>query len=252
MASPAARETRAFANEIKFLVPRATGGGLRDWARRHLDPDPHGTGAFEDEYGISTIYFDSRQYDVFHRRASFGRSKYRIRRYDDGTEVFLERKLRRPGMLTKRRTLVAASLLTRLEESEVAPWPGAWFQRRLLLRQLRPVCEISYHRVARAGMAASGPIRLTLDDRLEVVRAERPAFGPRVEGVRLIEDMMVLELKYRSDVPALFKQLVEEFRLRPAPASKYRIGVAAIDPGGTGEGPAAPVTLDAVTGLPCG
>jgi hypothetical protein len=252
MASRAARETRAFANEIKFLVPRATGSGIRDWARRYLDPDPHGTGAFGDEYGIGTIYFDSAGYDVFHRRASFGRSKYRIRRYEFGTEVFLERKLRRPGMLTKRRTFVSASLLPRLEELDIADWPGAWFHRRLLLRRLRPVCEISYHRIAREGLAASGPIRLTLDERLQVVRAERPAFVGQTEGIRLIEDMMVLELKYRSEVPSLFKRLVEEFRLRPAPASKYRIGVAALDPAGTGGTAAAPVAPDAVTGLPCG
>ena len=43
----------------------------------------------------------------------------------------------------------------------------------------------------------------------------------------------ILELKYRAEVPSLFKQLVEEFGLRPQATSKYRLGIAAINPVGT-------------------
>ena len=75
MSSPDARETRAFASEIKFLVPRSLGAGIREWARRHLDPDPHGSGPSADEYTISTIYLDTPEFDVFHKRRSYGRSK---------------------------------------------------------------------------------------------------------------------------------------------------------------------------------
>jgi hypothetical protein len=251
MSSSGARETRAFAAEIKFLLPRATGASVREWARRHLDRDPHGSGPSGDEYGITTLYFDNGDYDVFHRRRSFGRSKYRIRRYDHGGSVFLERKLRMPGMLAKRRTPIAATDLPALEGTDPIQGPGGWFHRRLLLRQLRPVCEISYQRMAREAMSPWGPIRLTLDDRLHVVGAERPAFGNGdVPRVRLIEDDVILELKYRSEVPTIFKRLAEEFDLRPQPASKYRLGVAAIDPDGTGRA-AARLTGDAVSGLPC-
>jgi hypothetical protein len=235
MASEPARETRAFAAEIKFLVPHTLGLAIRDWARRHLQADPHGAGVFGDEYRTSTIYFDSPDYDVFHRRGSFGRSKYRIRRYEGSPEVFLERKLRRPGLLAKRRTPVPTMALARLEGEVDASWPGLWFQRRLLLRRLRPVCEISYHRVARFGMSPSGPVRLTLDESLGVCPASRPSFnGDRGDRgiVGIVEQNMILELKFRSQTPALFKQLVEEFSLVPQTASKYRLGLAAIEPAG--------------------
>lgn len=245
MDSPGARETRAFASEVKFLVPAATGLAVREWARQHLDRDPHGVGAFGDEYRTSTIYWDTADYDVFHRRASFGRSKYRVRRYDAADTVFLERKLRRPGMLTKRRTLVDASLLPRLERSERAAWSGDWFHRRVLLRQLRPVCEIGYFRTARAGASANGPIRLTLDERLHVSVCARPAFGTVERAVAIAEGCMILELKFRAAIPALFKQLVEEFRLTPQATSKYRLGIAAVDPDGT-----ALAATDAVDGVP--
>ena len=36
---------------------------------------------------------------------------------------------------------------------------------------------------------------------------------------------MILELKYRHHLPAIFKRLVEEFALEPQRASKYRLGM---------------------------
>lgn len=240
-----ARETRAFASEIKFLIPRAVGVAIREWARQHLERDPHGTGPFGDEYCTSTIYFESPDYAVFHRRGSFGRSKYRIRRYMGTSGVVLERKLRRPGMLTKRRTFVPAATLSQLEGTHRTDWTGDWFHRRLLLRRLRPVCEISYSRTARAGMALSGPVRLTLDERLSAARTTRPLFGSAEPPVGFADDSMILELKFRTEVPGVFKQLVERFQLVPQPTSKYRMGIAAVDPDGTSL-PAA----DAVVGAP--
>ena len=230
MDSLGVRDTRASAAEIKFVIPRSTGLAIRDWARRHLDRDPHGTGPHGDEYETSTIYFETAAYDVFNRRRSFGRSKYRIRRYDGADAVFLERKLRRPGMLTKRRTLVPVSLLPQIEQPERAAWAGDWFHRRLLLRGLRPVCELTYARMARAGGNGSQPLRLTLDDRLSVGRTNRPLFDVAGETTGIVEGSMILELKFRGEIPALFKQLVDEFRLEPRPTSKYRFGIAALLP----------------------
>jgi len=252
MSPVGARETRAFASEIKFLIPRAIGMAVREWARRRLAADAHGTGSFGDEYHTTTIYFDSPEYDVYHRRRSFGRSKYRIRRYDDRPQAFLERKLRRPGMLTKRRTLIELDELTRLEQHAPDQWDGGWFHRRLLLRRLRPVCEVSYHRLAREGMAASGPIRLTLDERLHVALADRPEFASGRTGMHILEPSMILELKYRSTVPPVFKELVEEFGLRPQTTSKYRLGIAALDPRAAGSaGQPSAVSEPAIDGPPC-
>jgi hypothetical protein len=247
----ASRETRAFAAEIKFMIPRATGAAIRDWARHHLSPDPHGNGPFKDEYRTSTIYFDSPSFDVYHRRGSFGRSKYRIRQYEGSPEVFLERKLRRPGMLAKRRTQVSTLALPRLEGGADESWPGLWFHRRLLLRRLRPVCEISYHRVARFGTSAAGPVRLTLDEALRVSPAMRPAFNGSHHSVNLVEEQMILELKFRTTPPAIFKQLIEEFSLVPQAASKYRLGIVAIEPDGISRDAADGASPEELGASPC-
>jgi len=226
--SPHARETRPFASEVKFVLPAALGERIRSWARENLEPDPYGGGQFNDWYHTASLYFDTTAGDVFHRRRSFGRSKYRVRRYGEAEFAFLERKLRKPGVLVKRRTIVPLDSIDRLSEPVAdADWPGEWFHRRLLLRQIRPVCELSYARVARFARTPEGPARLTLDEDLRGVPAREPRFSGQV-GTPVIADQMILELKYRYRAPAIFKRLVEEFALEPQRASKYRLGMTTL------------------------
>jgi hypothetical protein len=228
MAPAVARPPRPFISEAKFVVDGSTGRKIRDWARMHLDPDPHGGGPFTDEYRITSLYFDTDAGDVFHRRGSFGRAKYRVRRYGEAQVVFLERKLRKPGMLSKRRTVVALGTLPCLDRHGADPgWDGHWFHRRLLLRQQRPVCQISYSRIARARPTLEGPARLTLDDDLRATTAREPEFAPEA-GHLVLPRRMILELKYGHHMPAIFKRLVEELKLEPERASKYRLGMTSL------------------------
>ena len=44
----------------------------------------------------------------------------------------------------------------------------------------------------------------------------------------VFEDQIILELKFRYGLPALFKYLVEEFALTPTSCSKYRLAAAAL------------------------
>ena len=220
------RETRASAAEVKFIVDAATGIRIREWARSHLEPDPYGTGPFGDEYHTSTLYFDTESLDVFHRRGSYGRAKYRVRRYSAGEHVFLERKLRKPDMVVKRRT---KALLSAFDLSNTASLngQGEWFFSRLAVRRLQPTCVITYDRLARGGASDDGPLRLTLDQRLHVLPADTFALSAP-EGDPIFREQMILELKFRGRLPALFRRLVETFLLAPKPISKYRLGMTSL------------------------
>src|SRR6185503_9499011 len=202
------RENREFASEIKFLVSTALADQIRDWARSSLAPDPNAAG---DAYRITSLYFDTGQFDVFHRKGSFGRSKYRVRRYGQSEITFLERKLKTRGLLTKRRSIVKLEELERLANAEPErSWAGYWFHRRLLARGLEPLCQISYHRTARIAMTQYVPIRLTLDEHLSALPAAGLWFSDQ-KGTCLLENQNILELKFRWEMPVLFKYLVEEF-----------------------------------------
>jgi VTC domain len=224
------REVRRQGREVKFVVDAAKAARIRLWARTHLDPDTHGGGPFGDEYRTTSVYFDTDALDVFHRRGSFGRSKYRIRRYGDAVTVFLERKMRQPAVLAKRRTMVALEALPRLMEAMDAAWPGEWFYRRVAARRLRPVCQVAYQRMARVTMRNGEQVRLTLDSDL-LALPPGPTPVPTTDGLPAaiaLPDRHLLELKYRCAPPAIFLQLIEEFSLAPQTASKYRLGVVAI------------------------
>jgi hypothetical protein len=219
----AARPSPGFTSEIKFVVDAAIGGEIRDWARARLAPDPHGRGAFGDEYRVSSLYFDTAARDVFHRRGSYGRSKFRIRRYHQEASVFLERKLRTDGRLSKRRSTIELGTLPLLAIDGALNGDSTfWFRRRVALRGLRPVCHVSYLRTARESAAPDGVARLTIDSALHAVASDAFSFEPR-PVTPLLRDVMILELKYRQSLPGIFKELVETFRLRPQRSSKYRV-----------------------------
>lgn len=222
------RETREFAYETKFLVSPSVADAITGWARERLSPDPNAGGNGRDEYRTTTLYFDTARFDVLQKRESYGRSKYRVRRYGDGREIFLERKLRNNRLLSKRRTSVDLSNVGRLAGSPDPMWAGHWFHRRLIGRQLRPVCQLSYLRTARVAMTPDGVVRLTLDRDLRARRANGLTFHDD-PGRRLLDHGVILELKYRVSLPAMFKHLVEQHTLRPLPISKYRLGATALD-----------------------
>jgi hypothetical protein len=223
------RETRDFAREMKFLLDERQAPALREWARARLARDAFGSGPFGDHYTTTSLYFETPEFDVYHRRGSYGRSKFRIRRYGEAEVVFLERKFRTNRLLAKRRTTVPLPDMDHLAGSEPVPsWPGYWFHRRVLLRRLNPLIQMSYERTARVGMAGAGPMRMTIDTNLRVLPMPDRAFLPGV-GFPLIEGKCIVELKYRVELPTLFKELVETFKLAPSPISKYRIGLGALD-----------------------
>lgn len=217
----AAHEKREFASEIKFLLDPATAGLIRTWARERLVADPNAQGFTGDTYSVTSIYLDTAQLDVFHRRGLHQHSKFRVRRYG-GATFFFERKLKIRGRLAKRRTAVNSNDVIRLSAPPIAgDWSGQWFQQKINGRQLRPQCQIDYDRTARVLMTPAGPIRLTLDENIrarpttEIEFRDTPAATP-------VTDRVVLELKYRRDLPALFRELVENFSLNPTSYSKYR------------------------------
>lgn len=220
------RDDRPMATELKFLIAADLATEIRVWARQEMAADPYAAGPDGDAYQTTTLYFDTPAFDVFHRRGSFGRSKYRVRQYGTSDMVFLERKMRTSDRLAKRRTLVPIAESAKLADAVPdRAWSGAWLHRRLLARGLRPVCTIRYNRTARVAMSAAGPLRLTVDHQLRA----QTASDFRLNGLDispmstdLLKGDMILELKFRQAVPALFKRLIETFSLAPQKLSKYR------------------------------
>lgn len=220
------RENRAFAAEIKFFVPSDRVDAVRDWARARLRPDPYGGGPFGDCYQTNSLYFDTLDFDVFRRRGSYGRSKYRIRRYGDATELFFERKLKTHEHVTKRRSIVDIRELRRVAGAEPQKgWAGHWFHRRVLARELGVVCQIAYERTALVHSNGHGPIRMTLDRNVRALATTDLAFGSLAGKPELTGDQGILELKFYHALPPVFEEMIDRFGLASCPISKYRIAI---------------------------
>ncbi len=235
-------ETNGYTAEIKFLLSESSGIAVREWARSRLDADPHGGGTHGDEYRVSTLYLDTEARDVFHRRGSYGRSKYRVRRYGDEPRVFLERKLRTSSRLAKRPTDIPLDELLALKMADSADDHISWFRRRVSVRRLAPVCRVSYLRTARHAETEDGRMRLTLDYAMTASTAD--AFTLELSSpMALLTGQMILELKYRGAMPAVFRELAATFALRQGRSSKYRVAADALGIAGVAKPDGASHTL---------
>ncbi|MGE3818092.1 MAG: polyphosphate polymerase domain-containing protein [Isosphaeraceae bacterium] len=217
---------REFPIELKFLVSETQAERIASWASLHLALDPH-AGAFRpDGYKVTSLYLDTPMLHVYHRRGSYARAKYRVRRYDESPTLFLERKCKVKGRVWKRRTEILGTELDRfLEPADTVSWNGRWFARRVEARGMVPTCVVSYDRIARIGASLNGPIRLTVDHGF-LCRSAAGFDVPRLSDDRgFFTGKGVVELKYRVAMPGLFKALTREFGLSPARPSKYRAGV---------------------------
>ncbi len=223
------RETRNFAREIKFVTTLDMRPRLLEWSRANLEPDGHGAGIYADEYSTSSLYFETRKFDVYQRNDSYGKSKFRIRRYGGSDIVFLERKFRTERLLAKRRTTVPVDDLGRLaHDSPDLAWPGYWFHRRIKLRGLRPLIQLSYDRVARVGASSTGAVRMTIDADLHVLPMPDLAFLAGV-GMPILQDACIVEVKYRVQLPEMFKAFARQFGLEVQKISKFRCGLQSLD-----------------------
>lgn len=208
-------------HETKFLIPIEKAPAVLEWARQQMEPDPHGKGAHLDEYLVQSLYLDTPEWHVFRKIGSYGRAKYRVRRYSGESWLFLERKMKRGGLVRKRRTTINIQ-----ELPEFASLPaGQWYDRRLQLRQLAPMVYIQYDRVARQKMTSDGLLRLTMDRALHF-NTEVKWHWPGRGGTPFLTEFAILELKYLQ-LPALAKKCIAEFNLTQGPASKYRMALRA-------------------------
>jgi hypothetical protein len=213
----------ADAYELKFLLGAAQADQIEAWARGRLTPDPHGV---DGTYQTTTLYLDTPLLDAYHKSPGHRRSKYRVRRYGAGDLVHLERKIRRGDRVRKHREVLALGDLPTLLGPDGA---GTWFGRRVRERLFRPVCWVGYSRTALVGTTPGGPVRLTLDRRVVGTSAAAWMVPARVDGRELLPGGAVLELKFRSALPGLFRELLRMLPAQTGRGSKYARCVEAWD-----------------------
>ena len=220
--SPGLRTGAGTAYELKFELSREDAARMKEWATVHLNRDPHaGT---DGSYRVTSIYCDTPEFDVFHRSSGYRGSKLRMRRYDTAPFVFLERKFRKGDKVRKRRVEVEPAELPRLSDGAAVPpgWEAVWFLEHAKKKRVSPTCVVGYRRTAYFGVSAGQAVRLTIDEDLIGTPIRGWDAQPLREGLALMPDRALLELKFSDAMPELFRGLLPELPMQAARVSKYR------------------------------
>ena len=211
------------AYERKYSLPTAQASSLIAAARELLALDPFALAA-GGSYEVHTLYFDTRELDVYYRIGPCRNAKYRIRRYGSEDIVHLERKSKPEGRVRKHRSQIPIYELGQLNRSDGEDWAGNWFRRRLHARGLLPVCQVSYSRTAMVGDIERQAVRLTID---RSVRCESRRRITRPEPLRrdleLLPGECILEVKFSETMPQRLGDLIDDLGLQHSQVSKYRL-----------------------------
>ncbi len=218
--SPGLMNRSGSAYELKLQLTEELSREIEQWVRQHLLPDPHGE---DGSYRTTSLYCDTALFDVFRQSPGYKRSKYRVRRYGEAGWIYLERKTRQGDRVWKRRDSIDLRELATLEGAEpTATWPGSWFLQRTRRLNLHPICRVGYTRTAFIGGTVEQPLRVTFDRHLVGVPTTKWDVSPVIEGKELLPGSVVLEMKFRDTVPALFRELLGMLPPDLGRVSKYR------------------------------
>ncbi|HYC77603.1 MAG TPA: polyphosphate polymerase domain-containing protein [Planctomycetota bacterium] len=224
----------AVAYELKFLVDEATARRVEAWAAAALRRDPFGAAAADGAYPTTTLYLDTPALDVLHRAPGLAGRKYRVRKYDDGGTLYVERKERRGDKVRKRRSALPAAALVDAASDAGAAGLASWFFEEAAAGGFRPTCTVGYRRTAFLDVDAAGPIRLTLDRTVRGGPSTAWALVEPATPTHVLAESVICELKFREAMPARFKRLVEETALAASGVSKYRRVMEACGAAGDG------------------
>lgn len=211
------------AYEMKFLLAEHQAREVEAALRGRLALDPNCDPSLDNAYRVTTVYSDTPAHDVYYRVGQHRRRRFRLRRYGDEQRAYVERKTRHGERVWKRRSIVEQGELPLLSGfSTPADWPGHWFHRQLLRRDLRPVCCVQYVRRALVGADSEGALRLTFDRQVRGAALSDWDLVPAADPLPLLEDRVICEFKFRGKLPAVFKAVIHDLQLAPAGVSKFR------------------------------
>jgi hypothetical protein len=215
------------AYEMKFLLTESEAKAVEHRLVDCMTIDPHADPTLANAYRVTSIYFDTPRLDVYHRTDGYRVHKFRIRRYGNDTDLFLERKSKKSGRVWKQRSGITLAHLHQVSDLTL-DWCGAWFAHELAKRQLSPVCAVTYQRSAWIGSGPDGAIRVTMDRAVRGQTAKGLEIEPFGGGSPLLHGEVIVEFKFLQTMPLFFKEIIESMKLSPSAASKYRRCAAAI------------------------
>jgi hypothetical protein len=245
----AANPTIIERREFKYLIPSRLTDGIRAAIQPYCEIDPWAAKCPGQRYLIDSIYFDAPDLALFwaNDHEKVDRFKLRVRGYPmaPGGPVFFEVKRRFNDVISKSRGKVARSQWATILGDSSAPIPAeicgkdrmAVERFVTLARTLRarPFTIVRYHREPYFSRI-DDYARVTFDSNIRAQVVRNLSFETEPRGWRALDDavtqrawasMVVLELKFTTQVPIWLVNLVRRFGLQRGSFSKYGTSIRA-------------------------
>ncbi len=228
--------------EFKYFVPLIKLHELRSALLPFVHPDKHASRQPGNEYTVRSIYFDNKNFDMYHSKIDHlaHRLKVRLRGYNQGdgnSNVVCEIKRKYEGPIIKNRATLQYKIVSEIfhgvDLNSVLPVTDdsiniRKFFYQIFANSLQPVVNVIYEREAYESriIDAENGIRLSIDKNLRSV----PYPGLDELFIErdlkyVMEDHFILEVKFNNYCPAWIKPILADLQLVKGPASKYVMGI---------------------------
>lgn len=177
-------------------------------------------------YHISSLYFDDWKNSMLWQNIDGlnHRTKYRVRRYEDGS-LFLEEKSKQNGLTLKESAPISENVVQQLIVGGLLSFQEANtpMMRRFALKErsnhLRPVVIVDYDRTA--FVCSTCNVRITFDRNISG-SAYVEQFLDRAPAIPVFEtDRHVLEVKYDALLPDYIEKALYTGKMQSTASSKY-------------------------------
>ena len=227
--------------ECKYQVSESLARDIQRAAMAHVRPDEYAARQADHSYSVASLYLDSADLRL-HQETLGGhknRFKLRVRTYTDDSSApaFFEIKRRRGNVITKSRAVlaraqVAAFFASQLDYAAFSPRDVTClteFAGRIQELAARPITIVRYLRQAYAGVF-DDDARVTFDRRIVCAAATTPEVRHGGPGWLPVEsDRVLIELKFRGQIPGFMQRLVRDFELTRISYSKYGNSVVSLE-----------------------
>ncbi|MDT8862074.1 polyphosphate polymerase domain-containing protein [Alkalihalobacillus sp. MEB130] len=214
--------------ELKHEITKMDCYLLRNKLKHYMEVDPHA--GKDGTYLIRSVYFDNFDNKVLTQKKEgyYERDKYRVRLYNDNTDVLnLEKKSKRNNLTFKQKCSMTAQEYERMRSGDIH-----WMEHddRTLIRelffhmnhfQLKPLTVVDYER--EVFIYRYGNVRVTFDSSIKTSIRNNDLLNRNLSMVETDPDVVVLEVKFDEYLPIVIKQLLQIGDRRSCAYSKYQM-----------------------------
>jgi SPX domain protein involved in polyphosphate accumulation len=225
--------------ETKYRISVVDYYAIKNALSPNMKPDDYTQIAPMKRYLVRSLYFDTRNYQMYSEKIDgiCNRIKFRIRTYgtmpEDYPDIRVEMKVRKGNMMEKHGTFVTyeqyQNFMSKRRWHSFEDPVLAEFWRYTQKWNLVPTTLVQYFREGFHSRGLEG-IRLTFDHRISSAPSKN-LFPENIYWRRHYHSQVVMEIKHKDNLPDWLNKLIHSYQLKVVPNSKYAnsVEVAARD-----------------------